>query len=80
MSIGDQPAFPVPSSSQDNMTGATMLHQAFPGMTVRQFIATQAMVGILSDLPDTHSRNPEWVAREANKYADAMIASWEPKS
>lgn len=77
MTIRDTPAFPTPDSSRDNVTGHMIAHQTWPGMTKHQFVATQAMAAILSDLPNTHSRDPGWVAKTANDYADAMIKSWE---
>ena len=47
---------------------------------LRDFIATEAMNGILSGLIDCSSASCDEVAERSYEYADAMLKAREPKS
>ena len=50
------------------------------GILLRDFIATEAMNGILSGLIDCSSASCDEVAERSYEYADAMLKAREPKS
>lgn len=62
------PAFPAPASPSG-------LTDASPGMTLRDYFAGQALVGLLA----SGSRGPEAAASLAMSCADAMIAAREAR-
>lgn len=63
------PAFPLQSIGTDSAPGHS-------GMTLRMYIAVQAMSGMLSDVPKTFY-GPDWkekLVKSSFEIADAMIA------
>ena len=63
------PAFPVMTYNDTGDISGTWLTD--PGMSLRDWYAGQALVGISIALPDDV---PKEVAQRAYKYADAMLA------
>jgi hypothetical protein len=59
MQDSNQPAFPVTEDHGVN--------SAFPGITIRDYFAAKALVGLI------HRRFPLDAAQEAYEYADAML-------
>ena len=64
------PAFPLPEIRR-NEAGASYYQSAWPGMTLRDWFACQAMVGTLN-FPDAPYF--EEAAKQAYAMADAIIA------
>jgi hypothetical protein len=62
------PAFPIPN---DDRPGA---YEAHPGMTLRDWFAGQALVGINSWSPGSKPMDPAARAEWCYEQADAMIA------
>lgn len=77
------PAFPQPNHfSLDHATGAATSHESSAsGVTVRDFFAAKALAGSLFAGHDMEMRGHEgWrdeIAREAFRYADAMLRARE---
>lgn len=65
-------AFPVPEI--DGMHGAYPVRE--PGMSLRDYFAAQAMIGIMSTAGgfDRADRRHSMVADQAYQFADAMLA------
>jgi hypothetical protein len=68
-------AFPRSYAYQNPEAGRSEL-KAVPGMTVRQYFAGEAMKGLLSQTSEDWP-NPEIIAAQAVKNADALIAELE---
>lgn len=75
------PAFPSPTVSQNQATGETIAHQAYGGMTLRDYFAAKAMsvllpglIGELDRLPDrTAAEQTRRGCKAAYMIADAML-------
>lgn len=63
-------AFPVNATNEPN-PGA---YAAEPGVSLRDYFAGQALVGIMSSIPPTMRYEPWQVALDAYTTADAMLA------
>ena len=50
-------------------------HSAYDGMTLRDWFAGQALVGIMTQRPDSYACWAEANARNAYAMADAMLAA-----
>lgn len=84
------PAFPVSTEVADPASGASYGHQdsrttwQFPGMTIRDWFAGKALAAMLGSdtILDTFNdvvkatgiSRSEWMADQAYKFADAMLA------
>lgn len=75
------PAFPCPSVSQDQSTGATTIWQCDGGMTLRDYFAAKALQAIITRRgPGFMGWHPSgWdstsaIASAAYSMADAMLA------
>jgi hypothetical protein len=85
---GNMPAFPCEAQGDRSVPPAhdylqTGIHSAkFPGMTLRDYIATAALTGMLSGRSATAlDGTPHEYALDAYHYADAMLAArQEPTS
>lgn len=68
------PAFPTDMLISGSVTGS----KPYSGMSLRDWFAGQAMVGITAGYwsnPDMSGVGPQGMADEAYQYADAMIAA-----
>lgn len=82
MNLGDKPAFPGAENVNDPRSDGFL---SVPGMTLRQYYAGEAMMGILSDHKDVPAEEwpkgatscPEAVAMLAVQHADELIAALE---
>ena len=81
------PAFPVVAGSgyYDSEEEDAILLDGYPGMSLRQYYAGQAMVGILSKFGDAYTglnrgTGPADVAKFCTVQADALIAELEKGS
>lgn len=72
------PVFPAPDCSQNNTTGETTTHQSYPGASMRDVFASEAMQGHLTAAwlnPSPSSvRYKEWAA---DQPADAEHTSFQ---
>lgn len=78
------PAFPCEAQGDRNVPPEndylqTGIYSAkFPGMSLRDYIATNALSGMLASDGDsasmTWANDPEWAAKRAYVMADAMLA------
>ena len=68
------PAFPRRQHNSRRMPDGLRIqgHTGHPGMTMRQWYKSQALIGILASGP--HDCNIRELVYEAGQYADAMIA------
>ena len=82
MKNGKQPIMPSTwtrvGSGKDyyvpNLTGKRTGHEVeFGGLTKREYLASKAMQGLLSNPSQIDTTNFEWVARHAVGYADALL-------
>ena len=70
MSNNSGPAFPL--SGMDYRNGHTVQSVYSHGMTLRDYFAAKALVGLLSDTANVSS--PELFAKVSYQHADAMLA------
>ena len=72
---GEMPAFPTP----DTLHPSGQIEYGMPGLTKREYIAIEAMKGILAgDHPITHAANcMELISEAAISQADAMLNALE---
>jgi hypothetical protein len=71
MADQSKPAFPVP----DVVKGTVKLTSEFTGMTLRDYFAAQAMMGLVTS--EAFARDEKHVAAVAYKFADAMLVHRE---
>ena len=69
------PAFPQVDRLIDRHRGHVHEISSMGGMTLRDWFAGQALVGLVSDT--SHSCTPDEIAHECGLYADAMISERE---
>ncbi len=67
------PAFPIPVVSQNQATGETSIWQTEGGMTLRDYFAGQALIGMVSRAYRADGESGI-VAASCYKFADAMLA------
>lgn len=72
-SHGDQPA----TSCVGYAFNGDSYHQL--GLTIREYFAAQAMVGLLSNPAQIDTTNYKWVAEHAVGYANALIEALAKK-
>lgn len=70
------PAFPVPHLSQNQASGETTLHEHFGGMSLRDWFAGQALVGMGAGSTGL-AITVEQFASQSYLLADAMLAERE---
>ena len=67
MSAYNEPAFPAPDKSERDFGASN--RDVYSGMTLRDYFAAKAMVGLLASMPD----KPTSIARWSYELADAML-------
>ncbi len=78
------PAFPRPESHRQWEGGTVTTYYDQEGMTLRDWFAGQALIGLLSNTalqdfrePTALALGPAWFAEQAGIQADAMLAERE---
>ena len=75
MTDRDTPAFPFTKILESDVrTGAPVRSELFPGLTMRDYIATHALAGMV---PNDHGgfKDWGWYAEAAYSLADAMLSA-----
>lgn len=70
------PAFPRVTSDCDDHDGVTQ-YDGVPGMSLRDYFAGQAMMGMLSNREEHMAFDRDSCAGESYRYADAMLRARE---
>ncbi len=56
------------------MNGNNQAFNADAGLTIREYIATQAMAALITTHEGINAHEADWLASDAVKIADALIA------
>jgi hypothetical protein len=73
MNKANEPAFPI----QDAEWNGPGRHGEWPGLSKREYFAAMAMQGLAGNLDADSNADPQFVARDAVSYADALLAELE---